>query len=353
MKRSPLLPADPNFGEGAYGLDVPKDDCLVHLVPVPFEATVSYRAGTAGGPASILSASQQVDLFDNDFGRPYRHGIYWHPTDPSIVRFNEEARVAALPIIECLGEVGDDAGLLSELAKVNERGEWVNSWLESTVEDLLAEGKIVGIVGGDHSVPFGTIKAHAARYPGMGILHLDAHADLRCAYEGFTWSHASIMHNVFQRIPEVSRIVQVGIRDFCEEETTLIAGARGRIVTHFDREMRDRLARGDSFLGYAEEIVAALPRDVYLSFDIDGLDPALCPNTGTPVPGGLDFHQICGLLKALVQSGRRIVGFDLVEVAPGKDGSEWDGNVGARLLYKMIGATVQSRLIALSPTTLG
>ena len=99
--------------------------------------------------------------------------------------------------------------------------------------------------------------------------------------------------------------------------------------------------------------MAARPRDVYLSFDIDGLDPALCPNTGTPVPGGLDFHQICGLLKALVQSGRRIVGFDLVEVAPGKDGSEWDGNVGARLLYKMIGATVQSRLIALSPTTLG
>jgi agmatinase len=216
------------------------------------------------------------------------------------------------------------------------------------VNELLNDNRIVGVVGGDHSVPFGSIAAHAQHYPGMGILHLDAHADLRCAYEGFEWSHASIMYNVFNRIPEVSAIVQVGIRDYCEEERALISGSRNRIRTYFDKDMRDRLSGGEAFESFAAMIIKDLPKDVYLSFDIDGLDPSLCPHTGTPVPGGLDFHQLCILLKTLVHSGRRIVGFDLVEVAPGSKGDEWDGNVGARVLYKMIGATVRSRVIAAS-----
>ena len=172
----------------------------------------------------------------------------------------------------------------------------------------------------------------------MGILHIDAHADLRQAFEGFTWSHASIMYNVQDRIPNVSRIVQVGIRDMGLTEARLIDSSGGRIVTFFDPDLAGRLARGEPFARIAEEIASLLPAQVYISFDIDGLDPALCPHTGTPVPGGLSFHQATGLLAALVRAGRTIIGGDLDEVAPGPRGEEWDANVGARILYKMIGS---------------
>jgi agmatinase len=174
------------------------------------------------------------------------------------------------------------------------------------------------------------------------VLHLDAHADLRDAYEGFADSHASIFHNVAERLPGVARIVQVGVRDVSEDEWEYAAGSGGRVVIHHDALLAQARLDGETWGAQVQRIVADLPADVYLSFDIDGLDPALCPHTGTPVPGGLSFHQACALISGVVRSGRRIVGFDLVEVAPGPDGDEWDGNVGARLLYKMIGWMLQS-----------
>jgi agmatinase len=190
-------------------------------------------------------------------------------------------------------------------------------------------------LGGDHSVPFGAIRAHAETYPGLGILHLDAHADLRDAYGGFTWSHASIFHNVMTKIDGVGRLVQVGVRDLGQAERDMIASSNGRIVTFYDADLATRKEEGVPFATIADEIVAALPHDVYLSWDIDGLDPTLCPGTGTPVPGGLSWNEAIGLLRALVRAKKRIVGLDLCEVAPGE--TEWDANVGARLLYKMIG----------------
>jgi len=211
------------------------------------------------------------------------------------------------------------------------------------VTQLLEAGHIVGVIGGDHAVPLGCIAAHAARYPGMGVLHLDAHADLRVAYEGFTYSHASIMHNVLAEVPGVARLVQVGIRDFGEAEFVAIEAGGGRVRTFFDAELARRRFDGEPWSSVVREIVDALPQHVYLSFDIDGLDPTLCPHTGTPVPGGLQFQEACALIAAVARSGRTIVGFDLCEVAPGPDGDEWDGNVGARLLYKMVGATLRSR----------
>ncbi|MGB3969170.1 MAG: arginase family protein, partial [Planctomycetota bacterium] len=206
---------------------------------------------------------------------------------------------------------------------------------------LFAAGKIPGIVGGDHSVPFGAIAAAAERHPGLGILHVDAHADLRVAYEGFRWSHASIMDNVLRDVPGVQRLVQVGIRDFGGQELAAITGSGGRVVTHFDLQWQRRRFAGTTFDALCREAIDALPRTVWISFDIDGLDPALCPHTGTPVPGGLQFAEAAHLIGVLAQSGRRIVGFDLVEVAPGDD--EWDANVGARLLYKLCGAALHTR----------
>lgn len=312
------------------------------LIPVPWEATVSYRAGTAGGPQAILDASRQVDLFDRETGRPYAGGIAMLPIPDEIAEWNRQARDAARPIIECGGAdqiiasgVDDIQGRLGE---VNRIGGMVNSWVHSQACEWLDRGRIVGVVGGDHSSPFGLIRALAERGPGLGVLHIDAHADLRKAYEGFEWSHASIFHNVLERIPGVSRLVQVGIRDFAEGENSCIESNAARIRTHFEADLRGRMAAGETWMDLVREIVGFLPQEVYVSFDIDGLDPALCPNTGTPVPGGLSFAEACLLLGAVTDSGRRIAGFDLCEVAPDPEGrNDWDANVGARILYKLTG----------------
>jgi agmatinase len=213
----------------------------------------------------------------------------------------------------------------------------VNAWVERTVEGLLARGKVVGTVGGDHSVALGAIAAHARRHPGLGVLHVDAHADLRVAFEGFTFSHASILYNVAESCPGVGRIVQVGLRDLSEEELRYAEASKGRIVQHHDAALAAARFDGEPWSTAVARILAPLPADVYVSFDIDGLDPTLCPGTGTPVPGGLSFQEAAALLAGIARSGRRLVGFDLVEVAPGPGGGAWDGNVGARLLYKLLG----------------
>lgn len=327
---------------GIFGLPHAPDEAQVVLIPVPFEATTSYRAGTAGGPAALLEASKQVDLFDGELGRIYRGGIAMLDLPAEVLRWNAEARVHAEPVIEA-GGAGDDPDLQAEVAHVNALSSRVNAWVHTQADIWLERGKVVGVIGGDHSVPLGNIAAHAERHPGMGVLHLDAHADLRVAYEGFTYSHASIMYNVCRELPGVARVVQVGVRDFGEREARFIGESDGRVLTFFDADLQRRKLEGEPFATLAREIVAQLPQAVYLSWDIDGLDPGLCPHTGTPVPGGLSFAEAGYLLRALVSSGRRIVGFDLCEVAPGPEGDDWDANVAARLLYKMIGWTLRSQ----------
>jgi agmatinase len=327
-------------GSGIYGLPTLPEDAHVVIVPVPFEATTSYGGGTSDGPAAIFEASRQVDLFDHDTGRPYQAGIAMLPLDQQVIDWNGEAVALAAPIVEAGGAIEGDDHLESNLARVNEIGSELNEWVAWRVGELLEQGKMAVTLGGDHAVPFGAIRAHAERYPGMGILHLDAHADLRDAYEGFTWSHASIFHNVMTKIDGVGKLVQVGVRDFSNRENEMISSSGRRIVTFFDAELAIRRDDGIPFARTADEIVAELPHDVYLSWDIDGLDPTLCPSTGTPVPGGLSWNDAIALLRALIRAKKRIVGLDLCEVAPGA--SEWDANVGARLLYKMIGFALKS-----------
>ncbi len=338
---------DPNAAaapdSGIFGLPDTPEQAAVVLVPVPWEATTSYGGGTADGPRAILQASRQVDLFDIETGRPYAQGIALLPEPAALRRWNDAAKPLAQQVIAAAGAAQRDAGAEDALARVNSLSERVNSHVQSEVERWLGAGKIVGVVGGDHSVSFGALAAYAARCPDLGILHFDAHADLRRAYEGFEFSHASIMENVLRRLPRVTRLVQVGIRDLCEEEHERIAAAGGRVRTWYDAELVRERFEGATWARQVERILADLPHDVYVSFDVDGLDPLLCPHTGTPVPGGLSFQEAAYVLRALVASGRRIVGFDLVEVAPAPDGSEWDGNVAARLLYKLIGWTLRSQ----------
>jgi agmatinase len=320
---------------GIFGLDCPVGDARIVLVPVPFAATVSYGGGAENGPDAMLAASHQVDLFDFHFGRVYEAGIHLLEADPAVVEAHQRARELAAPILAAGGVEPGDA----RVRDVDAAGERVNRSLRAQVEPLLDAGQIVGVLGGDHSIPYAAIAAAAARQP-LGILHVDAHADLRDAYEGFRWSHASIMHNVLADCPGVQRLVQVGIRDYGEGELRAIHGSDGRVVTHFDADWQRRRFAGVTFDALVDEALQALPQRVWISVDIDGLDPALCPNTGTPVPGGLQFAELAHLLQRLADSGRQVVGFDLVEVAPGDD--EWDANVGARVLYKLCGAALRS-----------
>ncbi len=346
-------PFDPNAAavfDGIFGLPFNIDDAACVLLPVPYEATTSYRPGTINGPQAILEASRQVDLWDVELGRVYEPGIHMLDESEEIRAWSVEARAAAEPIIEAGGFIDGDAQLEAALALVNQRSEQVNERVYAESKRLIAAGKLVGVIGGDHSTPFGLIRAASEAWDDFGILHVDAHADLREAYEGFTWSHASIMFNVMQRVPRVKRLVQAGIRDFCEAEVDVIQGSHGRIATFFDARLARERAGGRSWLEQVRDMVALLPQHVHVSFDIDGLDPTLCPNTGTPVPGGLSFHEACVLISEVALSGRRIVSFDLNEVAPGPDGEEWNGNVAARLLYRMVGwAFASQKLLKYAP----
>lgn len=343
MAFDPNAPAQP--GSGVFGLPFTEEEALVVLVPVPWEATTSYGGGAAEGPKAILEASMQVDLFDLDVEKPYVPGIFMTEESEEVLAWNQTGKVLAQSVIEA-GGAGDDPELLRALAEVNALSAKVDTWVEKETARLLAKKKVVGIVGGDHAVPFGAIRAVAKdRKRPFGVLHFDAHSDTRDAYEGFARSHASIMRNVLEEIPEVEKLVQVGIRDVCEEEVTYTRSLGERVSVHYDRDIARRKLSGEGFAPLAREIAAALPNDVWVSFDIDGLDPRFCPHTGTPVPGGLDVHELAFVLREVVKAGKRIIGFDLNEVAPNQadPDDQWDGNVGARMLYKLIGFTLASQ----------
>jgi len=339
MDLSGFNPADAARPDaGIFGLPHGRTEARIVLLPVPFDATTSYRSGTAQGPRAIFEASKQVDLYDRRFGRVYERGIYLEVQDEQVGRWNEEASGLARPLINAGGADRSDSRQAEALTRVDALSRAVNDFGYAHTATVLAEGKVPGTIGGEHSVSFGAIRATAEKYPGLGILHLDAHLDFRPAYEGFTYSHASIMYNVMRDIEGVGKLVQIGIRDMSEEEIEFGRAQGARVSTHFDDSWAERLLRGEAFEPLAAAALRELPETVYLSFDIDALEPALCPHSGTPVPGGLTFPQTALILNSLRESGRRVVGFDLVEVAPGPAGEpELDASVGARVLYQLCG----------------
>lgn len=333
-------------GSGIFGLPRDPARAEVHVIPVPFDATTSYRKGTHRGPDAVLRASRQVDLFDALTGRPYERGIALLDADERIAKLNEEGSVKAERIIEVAGVIGSDAALARTLGRVNVIGAELNRIVHAQTNAALDDGRLPVILGGDHSTPFGAIQACAERYPGLGVLHFDAHADLRDAFEGFEWSHASIMFNVATKIPGVAKLVQVGIRDYGEREHAFIHESRGRVRTLFDADWQRAKFDVANLRELVKKRLDDLPAKVWVSFDVDGLDPTLCPNTGTPVPGGLSWSEAMLWLEELARSGREVVGIDLNEVSPGAtpdDADSWDAIVGARLLYRLIGVALQTR----------
>ncbi len=344
-EKSPVI--DPN-GVGQangqlFGLPFTTETAGVVIVPVPWDVTVSYSDGTAKGPKAILEASPQLDFYDPKIPQAWNIGIAMEAIDSKWLKRSKELRKLSSRYIQWL-EAGSDPEEVLEMGiiqdEINEKCGYLFDWVKAATAHHLERGKLVGVLGGDHSSPLGLMHALAERNTEYGILQIDAHMDLRDAYEGFTFSHASIMFNAL-KIPQVSKLVQVGIRDYCEAEAALAAQSNGRIAVFYDRDLAEAAFDGKSWKKVCADIVKALPDKVYISFDIDGLDPKLCPGTGTPVPGGLEFEQAMYLIEQVAASGRKIIGFDLCEVSPRKK-NDWDANVGARVLYRMANLAYKS-----------
>lgn len=341
-KASKIKSFDPNspgaVDAGIYGLPFTAQEADIVLVPVPWEVTTSYGAGTSHGPAAILEASYQVDLFHREFPDLWKRGIVLDDIPEALLDQSKALKKEAQHVIRFLSEGGDakaKARADKALKLIDAECAVMNEWVERRTAYWMDQGKLVGLVGGDHSTPLGFLRAQAARHERFGILHIDAHMDLRIAYEGFTYSHASIMYNALG-LEQVGTMVQVGIRDFCEQENKVFLKEKDRVKVVLSSDLRRQRYEGVTWREQCDAIIAALPDKVHISFDIDGLDPKLCPHTGTPVPGGLEFEEATYLLSRLAASGKRIIGFDLVEVAPGKH-DDWDANVGARLLFHLCG----------------
>jgi agmatinase len=289
-----LKPATVEFNYG--GLDAKYsalDEAHAVLVQAPYDGTTSYRPGTRFGPAALLAASRNMELFDERLGEFYDHGLHTMP----------------------------------ELESSADPEEMVNTVEEATVW-VLDQGKTSILVGGEHSLTTGAVRAYSARHSSFSVLQLDAHGDLRPEYQGTPYSHASVM----SRVREICQAVQVGIRSISEEEGERIRSKNWPVFSM--RSVREM--NGDY-----SAIVDALSDEIYITVDLDGFDPSECPGVGTPEPGGLTWFQVGDLLEQ-VATRRRIVGFDIMELMPlpGDVRSEF---LASRLLYRMWGWTLVSQ----------
>ena len=322
-------PSQPGLADQSiFGLPFTAEESEIIIIPVPWEVTVSYGGGAADGPEAILEASFQVDLHHQEFPELWKLGMYLdlnEQTERWAAESREHKGLAQI-IIDAL-ENGEDVSIVPGLEEILENVNLACGTLKDEVKERalfwMNQGKKVALLGGDHSTPLGYYEALATKHESFGILHLDAHMDLRNAYEGFQYSHASIMFNAL-KIAQITKIVQVGIRDFCKQEVETAMDDANRVIVHTDMDMKASTFNGMTWNQQCDEIIAALPQKVMISFDVDGMYPWYCPNTGTPVPGGFTFEQATYLLSKLGESGKEIIGFDLVEVAPGDD-DDWDG----------------------------
>jgi agmatinase len=323
---------DPNgvglIGNQIFGLPFTQEESDIVLLPVPRDVTVSYGAGTAQWPKAVFQESFQVDLYIPWQEDAWKRGIYMLDIDPTLEKASKRYRAIAKKIIDEQANWATIETLAPLLNEVNQGCEAMVSTVKHQAQVLLQNQKIVGLIWWDHSTPLWLIQACAELYDNFWILQIDAHSDLRDAYEWFTYSHASIMTNALQ-LSSVQKLVQVGIRDFCKEEMEVIQTSNQRIETFFDKQIKQASYQWIPRAQQVIKMIDQLPHHVYISFDIDALDPKLCPHTGTPVAWGFEAEQVVYLIEQVVQSGRKIIAFDINEV--GND--PWDANVAARLLY--------------------
>ena len=244
----------------------------------------------------MLEASWQVELFHPVWKDSiWTRGVALEPVDREVVAWNEAA-------VAAWGEAGGSRPEVVDPLSLE-----VDKWVNRRVKAAIDGWKIPAVLGGEHSVALGAILAANKRHGDIGVLQIDAHADLRVRYEGLDRSHASVMHNLLELAPCLTHLVQVGLRDVGRAEHARIE-AEERLSAFFDHDMAERMIRGAPWSAIVTEILALLPDKVWVSFDVDGLEPSLCPYTGTPVPGGLTWRHATYLLRELARSGRRVIG---------------------------------------------
>ncbi len=333
----------------AFGNEVSLNQAQVVIIPVPWEVTASYGSGTSEGPELIRRASFQLDFFQKDKLKTHNHLIHFQKEDLFIKDLNKQA----LSLSKEIKNYWSEDKVLNfkekmQVEKVNKLCEQMVNWVYKKSEEVCLKEKIPVVVGGDHSVSEGILKFIGEKYKGnYGILHIDAHPDLRFSYQGFKHSHASVMNNAISQNPAPKKLIQVGIRDFSKEEYEIIE-TDPRIICYYDEDLFARLFSGENWLDLCKEIISLLPSQVYISLDVDGLSWESSMGTGTPVPGGLSFNQSLFLLKELERQNKKIIGFDVVETSCGEKGKtsltleEWSGNVSARLIYYLSGLALNS-----------
>jgi agmatinase len=283
-----------------------------------------------------------LDTFDRHWKTDIHDSLHFLAPPEAWRQLNEETTAKVVTLRQ--SPQPWSPGLVTE---VNEAGRRLNESLRQQTMALLDRGQIPAVFGGDHSSPFGQMQAVWSQWSSspsgsLGLLHLDAHHDLRQAYEGFFYSHASIIYNAHQLFEGKVNIYSLGIRDFAHSEWLFGEECRNQF-TVYDDLFHGEWLNGRSFSDWLDAFLMPLPGALYLSIDIDGFSPDLCPHTGTPVLGGWSFPAFVQLLRGIVASGRRIVAFDLCEVGVDPQGGEWDLNVGARVLYQLCLATLMSQ----------
>ncbi len=329
-----------NTSNNIFGLPFSLQESKLVFIPVPWDVTTSNYSGTSEGPSVILKTSYQIDLYDPVAPNAWKQGLVMEQIDHALMSKNNELRKHSERIISFLeagGDTKDNSEIRTLTGRINQECDLLSIDTEKKCLQYLENGQIPFIVGGEHSVSDGAIQAFSRQGKDFGILQVDAHADMRDQYMGFTHSHASVMRRALDK-KGVSGIVQVGIREICSEEARFISMNHRKIKTYFDHDLKQRAFEGETWREICRDIADKLPEFIYVSFDVDGLVPSDCPGTGTPVPGGLTYSQAVYLIETIVSSGRRIIGGDLVETGP----TNMDGIISSRLLYRMAGMAIKS-----------
>lgn len=329
-----------NTFNNIFGLPFEVSESRLVFIPVPWDVTASNHRGASEGPQTIFQNSFQIDLYDPVVPNTWKKGMAMEDIDPAIVQKNKEIRKQAEKVIlflESGGILQENHEMLGLLDNVNQACNALILDLEMKCLQYLENGQLPFLIGGDHSVSSGLIQALAKQDEHFGILHIDAHADMRTAYQGFSHSHASVMRRATET-EGISQIVQVGIRELCNEEVKAISHQHKKVKTFFDHDLHQRLFEGEVWAEICHDIIDKLPDNIYISFDVDGLEPSYCPGTGTPVPGGLSFNMAIYLLETAFNAGKRFIGGDLVETGPTK----MDGIISSRILYRLAGMVIQS-----------
>ena len=338
------LSSGDNDNGGYYFRDAtPTADAPIVLVSAPWAVTSAAGQGAVYTPDAIIDASTHLSLYDvvsntSIDGKVATAEVDYDLQESSLQLGGDAAKVVAH--IEDGGALTGDY-FARKVVRINLGFRDMHRSVGKRVFRFASKGKIVGVVGGDHSVAFGAVRSISSVYPQMGVLFIDAHSDLRPSGKIFDYSHLSVARNIVDEIPAVSKLVQVGVRDMSREEMDF-AQNHPKITMLCHEKLTAERFSGRSWGEVCDDVVAQLPDKVYISFDIDALSPECCPHTKRPVAGGMTFDEAVCLINRVAESGREIVGFDLTEIVPVME-SGVDAAVGARMLVKLCAAALCSK----------